>query len=68
MPEEDIKEIINKYRAKVEEHIDIATEGEVASEELKQFSSEYNKFREEILSKRLTKYEKWCNYGQCWTF
>lgn len=60
MPE-DVNDIIKKYKSKVEEHLDVETEGESDSESNKAFSEEYIKFREEILSSRVTKYEKWCN-------
>ncbi|MBI2148736.1 hypothetical protein HYU23_03580 [Candidatus Woesearchaeota archaeon] len=64
MPEEDIKEIIEKYKAKVEKYVDVETEGAAGSESLKAFSKEYLKFREEVLSKKVTRYEKWCSTAE----
>ncbi len=64
MPEEDIKEIMEKYRSKVEEHIDSESDGQVVSSQTESFSQEYQTFREEVLSKKRSKYEDWCNFSE----
>ena len=51
---EDVKDILEKYRSKIEEYVDVETEGQIESESTKAFSSEYIKFREEILSKNIS--------------
>ena len=61
---EDVKDILEKYRSKIEEYVDVETEGQIESESTKAFSSEYIKFREEILSKNISNYEKWCNISE----
>lgn len=58
------KEILEKYRSKVREHIDTETEGQVESKTAEEFSKEYQTFREEIVSKQRTKYEKWCETAE----
>ncbi len=63
-PKKEVKDVLEKYRSKIKEHIDIESEGEVQSESLRSFSKEYLTFREEILSKRMSKYESWCNSAE----
>ncbi len=58
---EDIKEILNKYRNKIEEHVNEETEGQVEPQDINDFSKEYVKFREEVLSSNISRYEKYCN-------
>ncbi len=55
-----LKDILSKYRNKVGEHIDLDS-GDISSEDIKKFSSEYIKFKEEVLSVKRSSYEKWCN-------
>lgn len=54
------KEILEKYRSKLGEHIDIEKEGEINPDSEEPFSKEYQIFREEGLSNQRTRYEKWC--------
>ncbi len=61
MPDEDIQEILKKYRSKVEGHIDQESEGEVNSESMDSFSKEYTTFKDEIFSNTRSRYERWCN-------
>ena len=60
---ESTKDVLEKYRSKLGEHIDTETEGEEpkGSEE---FSREYQTFRQEVLSKQRTRYENWCNSAE----
>ena len=59
MAKEDIKEILLKYRKKIGDHID-----ETTINDSKEFSQEYNQFREEALGSLKTRYEKWCNASE----
>lgn len=62
--DKEVKDILERYRSKLGEHVDIESEGEVESESMKSFSKEYVKFREEVLSKRMSRYESWCNSAE----
>ncbi|HLC58230.1 MAG TPA: hypothetical protein VJI68_00045 [Candidatus Nanoarchaeia archaeon] len=64
MTKEDVNEILNKYRSKIEEHIDDESEGDVDSEKNKEFSTQYQTFRKEALSEKTTRYESWCNKAE----
>ena len=64
LKKEDVKDILEKYRSKLGEHIDIESEGQVGSESSKAFSREYLLFREEVLSKQRTRYERWCSTAE----
>ena len=44
MPREDVNEILNKYRSKIEDHVDEESEGQVTPEEIQNFSREYETF------------------------
>lgn len=57
MPESE-KDILKKYSKKIKKYSD---EEGVSESDIKEFSNEYIKFREEALSKVTTKYENWCN-------
>ena len=61
MAEKEVEDILRKYRSKLSEHIDIESVGDVTSEDIKEFSQQYEKFREEWLSKKTTTYEDLCN-------
>ena len=61
MAEKEVEDILRKYRSKLSEHIDIESVGDVTSEDIKDFSQQYSKFREEWLSKKTTTYEDLCN-------
>ncbi len=60
--DEEIKNILNKYKAKLDK--------KVISQEVDEykpdpdFSKEYTKFREEVLGKTFTRYEKLCNFSE----
>jgi ASC-1-like (ASCH) protein len=64
MVKEEYKDIIEKYRSKIEEHIDSESTGSVQPNDMKNFSKEYLKFREEALSKSTTTFEEWCNKAE----
>ena len=57
MPESE-SDILKKYRKKIKKY---AAEESVSESELKEFSREYIKFREEALSETASTYENWCN-------
>ncbi len=62
--EKEVKDILEKYRSKLGEHVDIESEGQVSAESDKAFSQEYTTFRKEVLSSQLSKYERWCNSAE----
>ncbi len=53
MADKELKEILSKYKGKISEHIEDA-------QVQKEFSKDYEKFRQEALSSSQTSYEKWC--------
>ncbi len=61
---EEVKDILEKYRSKLGEHVDIESEGQVESEFEKSFSREYQTFREEALSVKRTAYERLCQAAE----
>ena len=61
---EEVKEILEKYRSKLGEHVDTESEGQVESEFEKSFSGEYQIFREEALSGKRTAYERFCQIAE----
>ncbi len=61
---EEVKEILEKYRSKLGEHVDTESEGQVESESEKSFSGEYQTFREEALSVKRTVYERLCQTAE----
>ncbi len=61
---ESTKDILEKYRSKLGEHIDAETEGDTTSEDSDSFSKEYQTFRQEMLSGQRTRYENWCNSAE----
>src|SRR3989344_3060639 len=60
MPSEE--DILKKYKSKIEGHMDAESEGQVASAESSLFSQDYLDIKKEILSKKRSGYEKWCNF------
>lgn len=62
--DEEIQDIMKKYRSKLGEHIDEESEGEVTAESMNIFSKEYQTFKEEVISARRSKYEEWCNAAE----
>lgn len=54
---ESEKDILKKYEAQLKGRVNI--EDELPSNE--EFSQEYSRFKEEIVSKKMSNYETWCN-------
>ena len=63
MPESE-RDILKKYRKKVEEHIDEESGGDVQDSSIEVFSAEYLRFRQESLSQKRSGYENWCNSAE----
>lgn len=61
MAEDELKDILQRYKKRVEEHVDETSPGE---EEGGTFSREYTTFRQEALGSRRSLYEKWCNIAE----
>ncbi len=58
--DDKIKDILSRYEKKFKTKISLPTEyypGE-------QFSKQYETFRREALEKKITRYEKWCNFSE----
>lgn len=64
MADKEVSDIINRYKSKIEEHIDEESEGQIISQEDSEFSSEYQKFRREVLAEKDSWYERWCNTAE----
>ena len=61
---ESEKDILKKYREKLEGHINEESLGSVEDSNIKIFSEEYIKLKQESFSKKLTRYESLCNYSE----
>ncbi len=59
MPLEE--DILKKYRTKIEGEVDLESEGQVPDSSAQIFSQEYTQLKQEILSKKRSSYENWCN-------
>ena len=57
-------DILNRYRKKINDHIDKDSLGQVIDSSDNSFSNEYSKFRDEITSSKRSSYEKWCNFAE----
>ncbi len=55
------EDILNKYRQKLNDHLDEESEGQVRDSANKLFSQDYISLKKDILSKRRSSYENWCN-------
>ncbi|KHO53752.1 MAG: hypothetical protein QT09_C0010G0015 [archaeon GW2011_AR18] len=61
---ENPDDILNKYRKKINDHVDKDTLGQVSDSSDASFSNEYSKFRDEITSSKRSSYEQWCNFAE----
>lgn len=59
---DELKEILSKYKKRVSEHADTASEA--SPEEISNFSREYEQFRQEALSPSTSRYESWCAWAE----
>ena len=59
MADEEVKKILSKYKERIGEHTDDASQ--VTNTE---FSKDYEEFRREALSSSESKYEKWCTFAE----
>ena len=64
MGEKELDDIIEKYKKKIGEHIDPESIGQAKASFDDKFSKEYLTFREEIISKKRSQYEEWCNKAE----
>ncbi len=64
MASKEVDDILKKYRKKMGGHLDEDTVGDVESFDSGRFSSEYVKFKREVLGKKRTVYEEWCNQAE----
>lgn len=62
MAEEEIRDILKRYKGKISGHVEAESEGLAAGET--EYSSEYQKFRVEVLSEQESWYERWCNRAE----
>ena len=58
-PEEEVKSLLQKYKAKLSDQLDISPEGIKKTP----WSREYKQFKKEYIPKRLSLYEKFCNFS-----
>ena len=64
MVDKEIEDILERYRKKIEEHVDENSIGQAKESFDDRFSKEYKKFREESISFKRSKYESWCNKAE----
>src|SRR3989344_4261843 len=64
MPSKSEKEILDRYRKQIGDHIDEDSIGEIAPESMNIFSRQYKEFREESLSNRRSWYESACSFAE----
>ena len=64
MVDKELDKILEKYRKRIEDHIDPSTIGAEKVSVKKLFSKQYQTFKREVTSKSVTKYERWCNFSE----
>jgi len=64
MADKEIEDIIERYRKRIEDHIDTESIGQGKGSFDEKFSKEYKKFRDESISSQRSKYEEWCNRSE----
>jgi len=64
MADQELDNILEKYRKRIEEHIDTDSIGDEKISVDQLFSKEYTKFKQEVTSEGATRYESWCNKSE----